>query len=329
MSEQVPVGPSDPVSPWLRRYRRLAIITTGGVVFLTVAGGVVRLTDSGLGCADWPACNEERFIDVSSTHAAIEQVNRLASGLIGVPTLLLLVAAFLVRGRPGLRWPAVATFLTVVANGVVGGLAVRGDLHPALVQSHFLLAMLAVVFGMIAILRSGAQPLQRRLERGVVPRLTIAVTVLTAAALATGTIVTGTGPHAGDETAERFGFDISNVARTHSITVLVTLAVALWLAWHVGRSARYRSLSNTMSAWLFVGFLQGALGYAQYFNGVPELLVAIHIAGAAALWVVTMRLLVLALTPPEAAADPLAARDVPVGDPETKHGFLGADSAHV
>src|SRR6056297_1291544 len=78
----------------LQRYRQLAIVTTFGVGFLTVAGGVVRLTGSGLGCADWPACNDERFIDVSTGHTAIEQLNRLLSGVIGLPTLLLLIVAF-------------------------------------------------------------------------------------------------------------------------------------------------------------------------------------------------------------------------------------------
>ncbi len=310
------------------------MITTGGVVFLTVAGGVVRLTDSGLGCADWPACNEERFIDVSSTHAAIEQLNRLASGLIGIPTLLLLIGGFLVKDRAGLRWPAVATFVSVVVNGIVGGIAVRTDLHPAIVQSHFLLAMVAVVFGMIAILRSGTRPLQSAVERGRIPTLALVVTTLTAAALATGTVVTGTGPHAGDEEARRFGFDISHVARIHGITVILTLSAALWLAWRLTRSADrpagQHRLVPVLSAWLFLGFLQGAIGYAQYFNGVPEILVGIHIALAAATWVVTMRLVVLALTPPTGAEDRGGATDRGgVDDADVKHEVLGADSAHV
>ncbi len=86
----------------------------------------------------------ERFVDVSSGHAAIEQVNRLLSGVIGVPTLLLAISAFRVRPRViGLRWPAIGVLVSVLANGVVGGVAVRTDLHPALVQSHFLLAMVS------------------------------------------------------------------------------------------------------------------------------------------------------------------------------------------
>jgi len=291
------VGRSD---PWLRRYRLAAIVSTGGAVFLTIAGGVVRLTGSGLGCDDWPACNEERFIDVSSGHAAIEQINRLFSGFIGVPVLLLLVFSFMAKGRPGLRWPAIGVFLTVVANAVVGGTAVRGDLHPALVQSHFLLAMASISFGMVAVARSGSRPVETSARRGLTSLVALALTVLTAGALATGTVVTGTGPHAGDEEARRFGFDISAVAEVHSVTALLTIGVALFFAYQVGRVTPSKVLSGAISSWLFVGLLQGAIGYAQYFSGVPEMLVGIHIALATFLWVLTMRLLLRTLTPPVA-----------------------------
>jgi cytochrome c oxidase assembly protein subunit 15 len=287
----------------LRRYRQLAIITTAGICFLVVAGGVVRLTGSGLGCDDWPNCNDERFIDVSSGHTAIEQLNRLLSGVIGLPTLLLVVAAFRHRdasGQPraGLRWPAIGVLVTVLANGVVGGIAVRADLHPALVQSHFLLAMLSISFGMIAIHRSAPDTAATASsssdvgDRSVRRQLSLWVAGLTAAALATGTVVTGAGPHAGEEDVRRFGFDISNVARLHSITVIVTLLVAAGLAWRI-RSDGPSAFVSTLSAWMFVGLLQGVVGYTQYFNGVPELLVGVHIALATGLWVLTMRLVTL------------------------------------
>jgi cytochrome c oxidase assembly protein subunit 15 len=303
---------------WLRgldRYRRLAIITTVGICVLVVAGGAVRLTGSGLGCDDWPNCNAERFVDVSSSHTAIEQANRLLSGVIGIPTLLLAIAAFRQRPRRlGLRWPAVGVFLSVFANGVVGGIAVRADLHPALVQSHFLLAMVSITFGMIAIRRSEPNPQSStaRFEQRT-RQLATTVAVLTAAALVTGTVVTGTGPHAGEEDVRRFGFDISHVARIHSVTVIIALvaAVALALQLRSDKPAQHR-LGGTLSAWIFVGLLQGGVGYTQYFNGVPEVLVGVHIALATALWVVTMQLLIfgcaieIAKPPPEVAPAPLA-----------------------
>jgi len=275
----------------VRRFRQVAWVTTVGLCVLIVAGGVVRLTGSGLGCDDWPNCNSATFVDVSTGHAAIEQVNRLLSGLIGIPALIMAIGSFRVRPRRhGLVGPSLGVLLAILANGVVGGLAVRGDLHPALVQSHFVLALVAVTFGMVAIDRAQDVP---------APHLSVGpwnllLAVGTAVALVTGTVVTGTGPHAGDEDVRRWGFDISTVARIHSVAVLATIGIFLVLVWRrrgTDVSRRYRS---ALSTWVFVAVVQGAIGYLQYFNGVPEVLVGAHIAGATLLWVATVRVLQVA-----------------------------------
>lgn len=281
-----------------------------------VAGGVVRLTGSGLGCDDWPNCNAERFIDVSTGHAAIEQLNRLLSGLIGLPALLLAIVSFRAAPRGnGLRWPAVGVLASILANGVVGGIAVRGALHPALVQSHFLLAMMSIAFGLIAICHGGGRRIDwsRRLISTLRGRLSAALTVATAAALTSGTVVTGAGPHAGEEDVRRFGFDIGNVARIHSATVIIAVAIGAVLAWTLSKQGP-RTLQNSMSSWLFVAIMQGGIGYTQYFTGVPELLVGAHIAGATLLWVATVRLFI-------AVSDPMA--------PSAERSRNAIDTEHV
>ena len=299
----------------LRRYRQIAIVTVAGVCFLTIAGAIVRLTGSGLGCDDWPNCNNERFIDVSSGHAAIEQINRLVSGLVGIPTLLMAIGAFRVRPpRRGLKVPSVAVLVTVLGNGVVGGIAVRGDLHPFLVQSHFLLAMLSIGFGLVAIHRARPEQIQPRSSIGMTPLITwlmVMLGALMAAALATGTVVTGAGPHAGDETARRYGFDISTVAEIHSITVWVAVAVFLAVVVVLRRDrSLFDRLSRNVSTWMFVAVVQGGIGYLQYFNDIPAALVAAHVAGATALWVVTVQFL-------QAALEPLASGEHEVHTAET------------
>jgi cytochrome c oxidase assembly protein subunit 15 len=300
----------------LRRYRQIAILTVAGVCFLTVAGAVVRLTGSGLGCDDWPNCNNERFIDVSSGHAAIEQINRLVSGLVGIPTLLMAIGAFRVRpARRGLKLPSLVVFATILGNGVVGGLAVRGDLHPFLVQSHFLLAMLSIGFGLVAIHRARPEPVVARSSIGVTPLVTslmLGLGVLVAASLATGTVVTGAGPHAGDETARRYGFDISTVAEIHSVTVWIAVASFLALVVVLRRdSAMFDRLSRNVSTWMFVAVVQGGIGYVQYFSDIPATLVAAHVAGATALWVVTVQFI-------QAALEPLATDEHEIHAPETR-----------
>jgi cytochrome c oxidase assembly protein subunit 15 len=263
---------------------------------------VVRLTGSGLGCDDWPNCNDERFIDVSSGHAAIEQINRLVSGLVGIPTLLMAIGAFRVRPeRRGLKVPSLMVLVTILGNGVVGGMAVRGDLHPTLVQSHFILAMISIGFGLVAIHRSGPESVGRRESIGVTPLVTglmLALGALVAAALVTGTVVTGAGPHAGDETARRYGFDISTVAEIHSVTVWVAVAVFLVLVVTMRRTpGLFEEFAGKISTWMFLAVLQGGVGYLQYFNDVPATLVAAHVAGATALWVATVWLVASGLEP--------------------------------
>jgi cytochrome c oxidase assembly protein subunit 15 len=286
----------------LRRYRQIAIVTVAGVCFLTIAGAVVRLTGSGLGCDDWPNCNNERFIDVSSGHAAIEQINRLVSGLVGIPTLLMAIGAFRVRpARRGLKIPSIVVLASILGNGVVGGLAVRGDLHPVLVQSHFLLAMVSIGFGLWAIHRARPEPVVPGSSVGATPTITglfVLLGTLMAAALVTGTVVTGAGPHAGDETARRYGFDISTVAEIHSVTVWMAIGAFLVLVVVLRRDAvLFDRLSRNVSTWMFIAVVQGGIGYLQYFNDIPAVLVAAHVAGATALWVVTVQFIQAAVEP--------------------------------
>jgi cytochrome c oxidase assembly protein subunit 15 len=185
-------------------------------------------------------------------------------------------------------------------------LAVRGDLHPFLVQSHFLLAMVSIGFGLWAIHRARPDHVASRTTIGVTPLITwlfVGVGALMAAALATGTVVTGAGPHAGDETARRYGFDISTVAEIHSVTVWIAVVAFLALVVVLRRDRElFDRLSRNISTWMFVAVVQGGIGYLQYFNDIPAALVAAHVAGATALWVVTVQFI-------QAGLEPLASHD--------------------
>lgn len=265
------------------RIARLALIL---VCVIVVTGASVRLSGSGLGCSDWPRCNEQKFIDVSTMHGAIEQANRLFTGLVAIAVAAAVLAArFRVPYRRDLvvmSWGLVAG---VVAQVVLGGVVVLTGLHPLANLGHFALSMILVANGTILVLRAN-EP--RRGERRAVVserqhRLLAAVTVLGSVAVATGTIVTGTGPHAGDELAPRFGFDISAVARLHGISVTGTLVTCLTLGVSLRRlPPRHRAVMSALEVVLAVGILQATIGYVQYFNGVPAVLVACHIIGATA-----------------------------------------------
>jgi cytochrome c oxidase assembly protein subunit 15 len=266
------------------------------LVFLCVivlTGAAVRLTGSGLGCEDWPRCNEERFIDVSSTHGAIEQINRLFTGLVALSVILAVLGAHRRLPRRAdlvrLAWGLVAG---VIGQVVLGGIVVLTDLHPLANQGHFLLSMILVTNATVLWVRSRDEQLLRRAEsRNFSQRLALLAFALGCVALYTGTIVTGSGPHAGDEDARRFGFDISHVARIHGISVVMFLIALLSIIVVVRRRKNeWRAMSGVLEATMAIGVIQAALGYTQYFNDIPAALVAIHIAGATAIMISLTRL---------------------------------------
>ena len=294
MTDAPKLGLAMRISP--ARYRVIAIWALIALSVIIVSGAAVRLTNSGLGCDDWPQCNSEKLIDVSSQHAAIEQINRLFTGVVAFAVIAAVLGAY--KRVPYRRdLTAIAWWLVfgVLANAVIGGISVKVDLHPMWVQSHMLLSMFLVVMGTLLVRRAG-QP------DGVAPNAASIrrpngwsgpTSRLACLAIFTGTIVTGAGPHAGDETAERLDLAIPSVAahaRRHGDG-------------HDRdrRRARVRSMRHTqvkqalqhsIGTWITIGVLQAAIGYIQYFNDVPALLVGVHVAGATAvMWASTVVLL--------------------------------------
>jgi cytochrome c oxidase assembly protein subunit 15 len=296
------------------RYRLIAAIALGLLIAIVITGAAVRLTGSGLGCDDWPNCNDTKLIDMSSSHTAIEQVNRLFTGAVALAVIAAVLGSlWRTPRRRDLVQLSVGLVAGVLGQIVLGGITVLVDLHPLAVQGHMLLSMVLVATAVVLLRRAGEPDgvVRRPTVSAPTRRLAWGVTIGTAVAIVAGTVVTGAGPHAGDEDVQRFDVAIEHAARVHGIAVMVTVAVALLLAWRVHRHADERSvLSNAISSWLFVAVLQGAIGYIQYFNDVPELLVGLHVAGATALWSMTVWLLLStssAGATARAATDPLLA----------------------
>lgn len=282
---------------------------------IVVTGGAVRLSGSGLGCTDWPNCNDERIIDVSSGHAAVENINRLFTFLVGFGVLLAAVAAWYRRPRRrDLIVYGMVMLVGVPAQGLVGAVVVWTDLHPAAVQWHFLLSMILVSAAVMMIVRAGEPDGVRRLPI-VVPRVRRRVRLLavwTALTVVIGTIVTNTGPHAGDEEAQRFwgsAADINGealrwVSRIHGVVVWITVAVAFSLLWTLRTLRRDRGvLDAPLTAWLIMAIVQGSVGYVQYSAGLPVGLVAVHLAGATALVGITTWLWAATSTTAERAGE--------------------------
>lgn len=263
--------------------QRVATISLAYSFTIMLTGAFVRLSGSGLGCSKWPVCEEAELVGLSDPNAAIESLNRVYTGLIAVPLAALVVLGWHDRReRPDLvRWPLLALAL-VAANALLGALSVMTHLHPAVVGSHFMLALALVWATLVARQRSIAppgagQPNERRVQQ-VAWMTWVAATVTVVA----GIVVTGSGPHAGGAGADRFDVDLRSAARTHSATAWILVACTVALAITVARSApeRRRDVQLLIAACL----AQGAIGYTQYAIGVPRGLVLAHIGGAALVW---------------------------------------------
>lgn len=270
-------------------FRQICVSALVLLAVIVVTGAAVRLTGSGLGCNDWPNCNDNNLVDVSSQHSAIEQVNRLFTFVVGLAVVLAALGAWVRRPRRrDLIWLSMALVAGIPAQGVVGAVVVWTKLNPVAVQLHFVLSMVLVAVAVVLVVRSREPDGATRVS-AVVPRTRHRLRLLvvwTALAIMAGTVVTGTGPHAGDEKARRFTFlSITWVTRIHSVIVWIAVLMAFNLLWHLRKRAHDREvLDAPLTLWICVAVAQGGVGYLQYANGVPAPLVAAHVALATTLW---------------------------------------------
>lgn len=273
--------------------RRRPVISPEGYVRITrtalwllciivVSGAAVRLSGSGLGCSDWPNCNAEKFVDVSTFHGAIEQVNRLFTGLVAAVVIVAVLAArYRIPYRRDLLWMAWGLVLGVAGQVILGGIVVLTDLNPIANQGHFVLSMFLVANAFVLLKRSQENIVNvERMISTVGVWVVRLVCVCGAIAIFTGTVVTGSGPHAGDEKARRLGIEVASAAKVHGTSVIIMIALMLILAGYVRRIQGLVAMRSALEIVILVSVLQATVGYVQYFNDIPALLVGIHVLGA-------------------------------------------------
>lgn len=257
---------------------------------IVVTGGAVRITGSGLGCPTWPECTPGSYTPVphqaeGQVHAWIEFGNRLLTFVL----LLSALIAFLIAvsaskhavTKNRIRLLAALQLIGILGQGVLGGITVLTDLHPIPVAGHFLLSVFLIA-GAIS-LRYEIIGIVKQKADGIVGTLMPILIWLTLFVLVAGTIVTGSGPHAGDENAKRFGFSPRVVSWLHAdlVIALIVLTLILWL---ITRVAQNKVIHKYLSIFLVISLSQGLIGYVQYFTGLPEILVAAHLLGATLVW---------------------------------------------
>ena len=325
----------------MRRFALAGVVTTAGII---ATGAAVRLSASGLGCPDWPQCTRSSLVAAPSggdpmVHTWIEFGNRLVTVAITLIAVGVFVAAW--RFRPGGRrrrdlvWLAAVQPAGIVAQAVLGGIVVLTKLNPAAVALHFLasIAVLAAAVALHVRCTEGTAP-ARSLVRADLRLLSYAVLAVIAMMLAAGTVLTGTGPLAGAGAVPRFHLPMAGVTQLHADVGWLLGGLALPLA--AGLQVTRAPARAVRLGWALIALigLQGAIGYTQYFTGLPAGLVWVHVCGSTLIWIAALRL-VFALRDrgalPDAGQhpppDPGAVRGVVPGRGE--HPLLGQRPADV
>jgi heme a synthase len=302
--------------------RKVALASVLGYALLMVSGGAVRLTGSGLGCPDWPTCYQHQISATLSFHPMVEFTNRLVTICVTVVSVLaFLVALRRSPLRRDLCWLAGGLVAGVAAQIVLGGIVVLSGLNPYLVACHFLLTIPVLADAVVLYHRSGigierdeniAIPLVptdlRWLSRGLLAVLGVTCAV--------GTMVAGTGPHAGavlshGKYVERIPVAFRDIAEAHSDVAifLIGLSLASLFAFHRANIPHVAQRRLRLLFELLV--LQGIIGYVQFFLHDAAWVIEFHILGVTGLWVTAVGFYV------SLHRHPVREADAPLGDSES------------
>jgi len=267
---------------WLVAVIRVLLVFQTGIV---LTGGVVRLTGSGLGCPTWPECTEGSYTPVEEQiegfKAWIEFGNRLLTFAL-VLACALAILAVLIAKRKDLRLLALGQFAGIFGQAVLGGITVLTDLHPATVAAHFVLSIILIAGAQSLLTKAKTEYEWKKLQKNTLHLLSRSHVLLTFLVIVVGTIVTGSGPHAGDVASPRFDFDVRTVAWLHADLVIALLGISLA---YLISSTTPSTTKRLLKYFFLISLLQGCIGYIQYFLGLPELVVALHMLGSTLVWI--------------------------------------------
>ena len=279
---------------------RVLAPATGLLLFLqaalVVTGGAVRLTGSGLGCPTWPECTPGSYTPVPhqaepQLNVWIEFGNRLLTFVLVIASAAVIIAV-LKSKRKDLRLLAVGQFLGIFGQGILGGITVLTDLNPIPVAGHLLLSIILIA-GATSLYSRRYTPVVFVKPASLTSKISWVHIVTSFVVIILGTIVTGSGPHAGDAQAKRFDFDIRTVAWLHADAVIFLLGVTF--AFYVAQGTSAHS-KKAIKVFAFIALTQGGIGYIQYFTGIPEILVAAHLLGATLVWIAAWRIRLSVIT---------------------------------
>ena len=311
-----------------RRFLTIAYVALGALTVIVLTGAAVRLTDSGLGCPDWPRCYG-KVVPPLSFHSVIEFGNRVFSAGIGFVVLGAWIATFLrTPRRKDLIWIATLLPLGVVGQAVLGGFTVKHELAPGFVMAHFGLSMLILIAAVALVFRARYEPGERaRSHDRTTVWLVRFLAVLGAVVVFVGTAATASGPHAGGTDGELIhrldfkgpGHTLVWVIHRHA-TLAATLGLGVILAWFLAkRRDENRELTESLMVAGILMAAQGLIGSVQYELALPADIVWVHVTMATITWIALLwcvgaagRLAPRGAAPPPSRREPAGEQQPPV-----------------
>ncbi len=274
----------------LHRFALASLVANVGIV---ITGGIVRLTGSGLGCPTWPRCTADSYVTTAAMghHGLIEFGNRLLTFVVGALAVACVLLAETRRRRGGRDWSetrlALLVFAGIPLQGVIGGITVLTDLNPWVVGLHFLgsMAVIAAAYALVSATSAAAAPSWQ--APVAVRRLGQVVLGVSALVLVAGVVVTGSGPHAGDQNARRTGLAPEMISQLHVDVVMILLGLTIAMIFVLRATG---GPVRPAAILLGVELSQGLIGFVQYFTHLPETLVVAHMGGSCLVWIATLAL---------------------------------------
>ncbi|MGE5690716.1 MAG: COX15/CtaA family protein [Pseudomonadota bacterium] len=274
-------------------FRRLAYASALSLYLIVISGGLVRLTSSGLGCESWPGCQAGSFFPADSHHAFVEFGNRVFSLVPIALSLALWIGAWRTATLPRwVTWVAGLTFLGTIGQAPLGMVTIYSDLHPLLVLSHFVLALVVLAGAVVVAVEALGH--ERGWARPALPRWVRPASLVLAAScgvlVVTGTLSTAAGPHSGGADIRRFGNLVDAVYVHVRATAVFGVLLAALLAWVWRSRAAVPGIVRVGATLLVVLLAQMAVGEIQWRSALPWGVVLVHVGLAAAIWGLTVLL---------------------------------------
>ena len=262
-------------------------------------GGVVRITESGLGCPDWPLCHGQ-IIPPLDLHTLIEYSHRLTGTVVGILIIALLLMTFYYRKKDSLLMKsAFASFLLVILAGLLGGAVVVTELEWWIRLVHLSIAQALIATLVVMLWRISSTMVIPPIDSVISTNnkklwqwTLFGLITLTFITLISGSFMVGMGSSASCTTwplcGGKFGFPY-DVHMAHRYIAGITLIAMLYIGFKLLRKfPGYDFIKKSVHSMVGMISLQIITGAILIWGEFDPALKALHLASATLVWMTTV-----------------------------------------